>query len=116
MHLTAKGQAQFSWNICLLLPSSPRDLATFQRYLQPVINAAKSPASAFSHAVNGASTMSPESILNRIRNASTQQMVSVGVIGAELLGFFTVGEMIGRFKLVGYRGDVQHHETATPHD
>ena len=36
-------------------------------------------------------------------------MVSVGVIGAEVLGFFTVGEMIGRFKLVGYRGDMEHH-------
>jgi F-type H+-transporting ATPase subunit g len=25
------------------------------------------------------------------------------------LGFFTVGEMIGRFKLVGYRGDTGAH-------
>lgn len=45
---------------------------------------------------------------------STQQMVTVGVLGAEVLGFFTVGEMIGRMKLVGYRGDTRHHETATP--
>lgn len=41
-------------------------------------------------------------------------MVSAGVVGAEVLGFFTVGEMVGRFKLVGYRGDVHQHETATP--
>lgn len=32
----------------------------------------------------------------------------MGVIGAELLGFFTVGEILGRFKLVGYRGDTHH--------
>ena len=43
-------------------------------------------------------------------------MAFVGVVTAEVLGFFTVGEMIGRFKLVGYRGDREHHETATPHE
>ena len=32
-----------------------------------------------------------------------------GVVLAELLGFFTVGEIIGRVKIVGYHGDV-HHE------
>jgi F-type H+-transporting ATPase subunit g len=36
------------------------------------------------------------------------QMVSAGVIVAEVLGFFTVGEIIGRMKLVGYRGEVHH--------
>lgn len=40
---------------------------------------------------------------------STQQMATVGVIAAELLGFFTIGEMIGRFKLVGYRGETGAH-------
>ena len=43
-------------------------------------------------------------------------MISGGVIVAEVLGFFTVGEMLGRLKLVGYRGDREHHETATPHE
>lgn len=62
-----------------------------------------------------ASTMSPEGILSWIRNANREQLVSAGVIGAEVLGFFTVGEMIGKMKLVGYRGDVEHHETVTPH-
>ncbi len=59
--------------------------------------------------------MSPESILSRIRNVDRQQLVSAGVIGAEVLGFFTVGEMIGRMKLGGYRGDTEYHETATSH-
>ena len=36
-------------------------------------------------------------------------MVTGGVVLAELLGFFTIGEMIGRVKIVGYHGDV-HHE------
>lgn len=35
-------------------------------------------------------------------------MVTVGVIAAEVLGFFTVGEMLGRFKIVGYRGTPAH--------
>jgi len=36
-------------------------------------------------------------------------MMTAGVVGAEVLGFFTVGEMIGKMKLVGYHGEV-HHE------
>jgi len=52
----------------------------------------------------------PANILNQVRNISTQQLASVGVIAAEVLGFFTVGTMIGRFKIVGYRGEpAEHH-------
>jgi hypothetical protein len=40
---------------------------------------------------------------------NTAQLATYGVIFAELLGFFTVGEMIGRFKLVGYRGEKEAH-------
>jgi F-type H+-transporting ATPase subunit g len=29
--------------------------------------------------------------------------MSIGVVAAEVIGFFSVGEIIGRFKLVGYR-------------
>lgn len=46
--------------------------------------------------------------LNSIRNVNRQQLAAVGVVGAELLGFFTVGQMIGRFKLVGYHGEPAH--------
>ena len=56
---------------------------------------------------------SPEAILSRIRNLNTQQIATAGVVGAEVIGFFTVGEMLGRMKFVGYRGDQEHHETAT---
>jgi F-type H+-transporting ATPase subunit g len=38
-----------------------------------------------------------------------EQIAYAAVILAEVLGFFTVGEMIGRFKLVGYRGDKEGH-------
>ncbi|MCJ1341069.1 hypothetical protein MMC09_006365 [Bachmanniomyces sp. S44760] len=92
---------------------SPPNIATFQSYLQPALNVARTPSS-LQHALSTGS-LSPESILNRIRNVSQADMIFLGVIGAELLGFFTIGEMIGRFKLVGYRGDTVHHETATPH-
>ena len=60
--------------------------------------------------------MTPERILSAIRNVDRRQLASGGVIFAEVLGFFTVGEMVGRMKLVGYRGDREHHETATPHE
>ena len=51
-------------------------------------------------------------MMARIRNADRQQMMDAGVVGAELLGFFTVGQMIGRMKIVGYHSDksaVGHH-------
>jgi len=51
----------------------------------------------------------PEGVLQRIRNVNSAQMITAGVIGAELLGFFTVGEMIGRMKLIGYRGETSSH-------
>ena len=52
---------------------------------------------------------SPENALSVVRNMDRAQWATAGVVAAEVLGFFTVGEMIGRLKLVGYRGDV-HHE------
>lgn len=58
--------------------------------------------------VNAGSTSSPDGMLNWVRNMNRQQWVTAGVIGAEVIGFFTVGEMIGKLKLVGYRGDPQH--------
>ena len=93
------------------MPESSRNIQAFQSYAQPIINAVRQPGSIFTQL---GSSVSPESILSRIRSLDRKQLASAGVIGAEVLGFFTVGEMIGRFKVVGYRGDVEHHETATP--
>ncbi|MCJ1380638.1 hypothetical protein MMC17_003746 [Xylographa soralifera] len=89
---------------------TPPDVAAFQTYLNPVLRAVRNPSSLMS------GTPSSDTILSRIRNMDRAQMVSAGVLTAEVLGFFTVGEMVGRLKLVGYNGDVHHHETATPHD
>ncbi|KAH7320185.1 mitochondrial ATP synthase g subunit-domain-containing protein [Stachybotrys elegans] len=52
---------------------------------------------------------SPQSLIQQARNISTAQVATFGVLAAECLGFFTVGEMIGRFKLVGYHGEVASH-------
>jgi F-type H+-transporting ATPase subunit g len=38
------------------------------------------------------------------RNLTPTQLAAGGVLAAEILGFFTVGEIVGRFKLVGYHG------------
>ena len=62
---------------------------------------------------SSAKALGSDGILNRIRNLSTKDMATVGVIGAELLGFFTVGEMIGKFKVIGYRGGA--HADAAAH-
>ncbi|KAF2148332.1 P-loop containing nucleoside triphosphate hydrolase protein [Myriangium duriaei CBS 260.36] len=77
---------------------SPPDVATFQGYLQPLINAARSPSTIFNSAPS-ANSLSPSSLINRIRNVDNQQLVSAGIVAAEAIGFFTVGEMIGRMKI-----------------
>lgn len=55
------------------------------------------------------SVQTPEGMLSGLRNINRQQLATIGVIGAEVLGFFTLGTMIGRLKVVGYHGEV-HHE------
>jgi F-type H+-transporting ATPase subunit g len=56
-----------------------------------------------------ASNANPSSIFSSFRNLSAGQLAAGGVIAAETLGFFTVGEMIGRMKLIGYHGETAHH-------
>lgn len=77
----------------------------FQTYMQPVIQAMRQPSEALS--LSG--SLSPIRLLNRVRHLNSQQMTAAAVVTAELLGFFTVGEIIGRFKLVGYRGETDTH-------
>jgi F-type H+-transporting ATPase subunit g len=74
-----------------------------------VINAVRNPGTIMLSASSAASAAAPEGILSSIRNANRKQLISVSVVFAELLGFFTVGTMIGRMKIVGYHGEV-HHE------
>ncbi|ODM16263.1 hypothetical protein SI65_08262 [Aspergillus cristatus] len=80
---------------------TPPNLATFQSYFQHLLNAARNPSS---------SPLSSQNILNRIRSANAKEIAFAGVTAAEVLGFFTVGEIIGRMNIVGYRGEVAHGE------
>ncbi|KFX94516.1 hypothetical protein O988_06261 [Pseudogymnoascus sp. VKM F-3808] len=73
---------------------APPPLATFQSAFQQIVKNSRNP-----------SAFLPNASVNSIRNISSAQIASGAVIFAEVLGFFTVGEMIGRMKLVGYRGD-----------
>jgi len=42
------------------------------------------------------------------QSLTKKDAAAVGVVVAEVIGFFTVGEIIGKRKLVGYRGKVEH--------
>ncbi|KAH8433560.1 F1F0 ATP synthase subunit g [Aspergillus melleus] len=83
---------------------TPPNLATFQSYFQPLINAFRNPAT-----LKNANFVSPQDILARVRNANKKEIALAGVTVAEVIGFFTVGEMIGRMNIVGYRGHPEHH-------
>ncbi|KAI1821293.1 GroES-like protein [Xylaria intraflava] len=88
---------------------SPPSLETFQTYFQ---NAWKNPRSLFQGASRTAAqtAQQPGTIQSRLQGLNRAQLVAGGVVAAECLGFFTVGEMIGRFKIIGYHG-----ETAAAH-
>ncbi|PYH92547.1 hypothetical protein BO71DRAFT_400455 [Aspergillus ellipticus CBS 707.79] len=82
---------------------TPPNLATFQTYFQPLTNAFSNPA-----ALKNAG-FSPSSIVSRVRSANKKEIALAGVAAAEVIGFFTVGEIIGRMNVVGYRGQPEHH-------
>jgi len=72
--------------------------------------ASSSASSTANSMASSMSSMNPGQMVNNIRNMDSQQMVSAGIVVLEVLGFFTVGEMIGRFKIIGYRGGHAHDE------
>jgi len=82
-----------------------RPFSTFQTYFQSAWKRVQSPSTLLK------SAGSPSSILQQTRNLSRAQVIRGGVLVAECLGFFTVGEMVGRFKLIGYHGETEaaHH-------
>ncbi|OCK87896.1 uncharacterized protein K441DRAFT_670035 [Cenococcum geophilum 1.58] len=88
---------------------SPPSLATFQAHFQPVLNALRHPATLFTQATTTSSTLQPTQILNRVRNLNNAQLASAAVVTAEVVGFFSVGEMLGRFKIIGYRSSEPAH-------
>ncbi|CZR54940.1 related to F1F0-ATP synthase subunit G [Phialocephala subalpina] len=86
---------------------TPPPVSTFQSYFQRFVKSFRNPSAL----LQSAPSATPANALQTIRNINRTQVVSGAVVFAELLGFFTVGEMIGRMKLVGYRGDThgEHH-------
>ena len=93
----------------LILLTTSSSFAQFQAYLSPITKALQNPSSIVSSTSSLTANASPQSILSSVRNVNRQQLATIGVIGAEILGFFTVGTMIGRMKIVGYHGE-PHHE------
>ena len=53
---------------------------------------------------------SPEAVMNNMRSMDNQQLINAGVLVAEVIGFFTIGEILGRFKFIGYRSSGHAHE------
>lgn len=100
---------------CAAIDSS-RTMQTIQSYLTPLQNAIRNPSSvmsrtgAMAESATDTALNNPSSFLTRLRNFDTATLTSVGVITAEVIGFFTVGEMIGRFKIIGYRSSNSHEE------
>ncbi|KAH3907245.1 hypothetical protein HBI56_183800 [Parastagonospora nodorum] len=82
---------------------TPPSVQQMQTYMEPALNALRNPASLFNRVASEASNTSPQHLLAQVRGMSNAQWASIGVVAAEVIGFFSVGEIIGRFKLVGYR-------------
>ncbi|OAK97536.1 hypothetical protein IQ06DRAFT_254092 [Phaeosphaeriaceae sp. SRC1lsM3a] len=82
---------------------APPSVQTMQAYIQPALNSLRNPAQLFNRISSEASQTSPQNLLAQVRGMSNAQWASIGVVAAEVVGFFSVGEIIGRFKLVGYR-------------
>ncbi|KAK4543919.1 hypothetical protein LTR36_004693 [Oleoguttula mirabilis] len=95
----------------------PPNMQTVQSYLTPLQNALRNPSALLNRSGAAAESTAqtavnnPESFLTRLRNFDASTMTTVAIVTAEVVGFFSVGEMIGRFKIVGYRGDPhsEHH-------
>ena len=86
-------------------------MAAIQSYMQQLRHTMRNPQSLI-RATSQLGLLDLSTMMSRIRSVDRQQMIDASVIGAELLGFFTVGQMIGRMKLVGYHSDksaAAHH-------
>lgn len=92
-------------------------MQTVQEAINPLTKAVRNPAGFGSQTAKAAEKsadaviQNPQSFLTRLRNLDHATLTTVGVTTAEVIGFFSVGEMIGRFKIVGYRstGAAAHH-------
>lgn len=53
----------------------------------------------------------PCDLVAKYKNLTPNEVITYGAIGIQLVGFYTVGEIIGRRKLVGYR---EYYHPAEP--
>lgn len=91
-------------------------MSTFQTYFQRALRQLDNPGfirrqveSKAAQAAEKAAADQGPSLVQLARNIDRAQLVKGGVVVAEVLGFFTVGEMIGRMKIIGYHGDTGAH-------
>ena len=90
-------------------------MQTLQPYLTRVQNAVRNPQSLLQRGSEQASAVAdtavtkPETFLVRLRNLDSATLTQVGVVTAETIGFFSIGEMLGKFKIVGYRSSAPAH-------
>ncbi|KZZ86997.1 ATPase, F0 complex, subunit G, mitochondrial [Ascosphaera apis ARSEF 7405] len=90
---------------------APPSLATFKTYYQPVIKSLQAPTATIKCIYDTTFTLSTYcNAVGKARALSKAQWAGASIVALEVLGFFSVGEMIGRRKIVGYRGDVAHEE------
>ncbi|SPO02327.1 related to F1F0-ATP synthase subunit G [Cephalotrichum gorgonifer] len=80
---------------------SPPSVSTFQSFYEAAWRSIRKPGSLVETATK---SLQPAQG-GLVRGVSNAQLAAAGVVAAECLGFFTVGEMIGRFKIVGYHGE-----------
>jgi F-type H+-transporting ATPase subunit g len=91
-------------------------MQTVQSYLTPLTKAVRNPASLGQQTAKTAEKTAeqainnPQTFLTRLRNLDHATLTTVGVTTAEVIGFFSVGEMLGRFKIIGYRSSGAHAE------
>ncbi|KAI9725654.1 MAG: RNA-dependent ATPase rok1 [Chrysothrix sp. TS-e1954] len=71
-------------------------MAQFQSYFQPLLNGMRQPQTLFSQ---NPGILQPQQYLDQARNMGTEQMLEVGIIIAQVIGFYEVGKMVGRMKI-----------------
>ncbi|EMF13969.1 ATP synthase subunit G [Sphaerulina musiva SO2202] len=92
----------------------PPNAQSVQSAIAPLRNAVSNPASFGSRTAKAAektadqAIQNPQSFVERLRNLDPAALTQVGIVTAETIGFFSIGEIIGRFKLVGYRSSAVH--------
>lgn len=84
---------------------APPTIETIQSYVQPLTKSLQNPSALLNRAP---AANNPQSFLARVRAQDSATIRQVGIVTAEVIGFFSIGEMIGRFKIVGYRSDAAH--------